>query len=230
MREKTSEHLYESEVPGARFLQLGLIFCRYLLARILLSEHDMAVLLEVALSPLTHLASSRIIPEDTMASFDEGIPARVLPEPTDASDRALLADVRAHGYHLLTVAGDKDGPTYTFTIGLVYTFNHPEILVMGKAEAAAHLFLNGLVRAIRGGRRFAGNQTYTDALDNSPVAFVPIPLRHYRDYIGYAMWLYRSMDFLAIQALYPDAGGTFPSDPAADTHVKAQQPILEQMP
>ena len=165
-----------------------------------------------------------------MAHPHDPAPKRTLPEAQDASDRQLLADLRAQGYHLVTVAGDKEGPTFTFTVGLVYTFNHPEILVIGKPEAAAQHFLQALVRAIRDGRRFAANQTYPEALPDMPVAFLPIPQRHYRDYLGYAMWLYRSMDFPAIQALYPDAAGTLPTDPHADPLAKAQQPLLELIP
>jgi hypothetical protein len=55
-----------------------------------------------------------------------------------------------YGWHAMNVV---DGhPPWTFTIGLSETWNHPELIIIGRSRATAHEMLDAIVVEIDDGR------------------------------------------------------------------------------
>ena len=56
-----------------------------------------------------------------------------MPEPTPQTDtdRSVLRDVAARGWHSVAVAERNDQPGWAFTIGLQRSFEHPEVVAFG---------------------------------------------------------------------------------------------------
>src|SRR4051794_6669499 len=126
-----------------------------------------------------------------------------LPEPEDATDCKLLADVAQHGWHIVGVSADANGPGFAFSVGLLYTLGHPEVLIMGlKPETAAQL-INLMGAAIRAGQCFEAGQQAEEIAQGFPLAFVRVEQRYYREYLGYALWFYRSVEFPVLQCVWP---------------------------
>ena len=48
-------------------------------------------------------------------------------KPEDDYDRKLLADIKSHGWHLIGIDDDDEGPAYVFSVGMFHTLGHPEI-------------------------------------------------------------------------------------------------------
>src|SRR3954452_2624494 len=69
--------------------------------------------------------------------------------------------VRKHGWYALSVSDHN--PPFLYTIGLMQTLNHPELIMFGLEASNTHALFSGLVRDIRNGRSFAepGVQTVT---------------------------------------------------------------------
>src|SRR5689334_8940196 len=111
-----------------------------------------------------------------------------LPTPDDESEAKVVSDVRQYGWHVLGVREDDEGPGFAFTIGLYYSFRHPEVLIMGLEQATAHSVLNSLGDKVRAGVRYEPKREYGGVVEQMPVSFVQIADENYREYLGYAMW------------------------------------------
>ena len=59
---------------------------------------------------------------------------------------------------------------------------------------------------------------------------LPVSPSHYREYMGWAWWLYDGPDFRAWQIVFPSTEGVFPWEPAASDWFRNWQPLLGEGP
>jgi Domain of unknown function (DUF4262) len=88
----------------------------------------------------------------------------------------LLAIIVAHGWCVRHVAPrvGEEGKPFAYTIGLT-ALGHPEFLVTGLPQKAAHSFLNLLGEEVRSGRVFrAQTHAYDLTESEKPIAFVEV--------------------------------------------------------
>ncbi len=149
-----------------------------------------------------------------------------LPEPADDHDRKLLADVRDHGWHIIGVEQDEEGPGFAYSIGLHHNFGHPEIIVVGLRVEVMHGMINAAGEEARSGKKFGHLDESGDVLDGYNIAFRTVEKRHYPDYFGYAGWFYRGGDFPALQCVWPDSQHRYPWHREATPEFIRRQPVL----
>jgi hypothetical protein len=148
------------------------------------------------------------------------------PEPEDDSDRKLLEDVRTVGWHLIGIEADEEGPAFVYSIGLTATYGHPELIMFGLPVETLFQVLNTLGGAIHAGARFGDGEETDQALDGYSLLFRQVELCHFREYLGYARWFYRGDRFDALQCVWPDSKGRYPSQPDFEPRLSALQPAL----
>jgi len=51
-------------------------------------------------------------------------------EPKDDHERKAIADVQNHGWHVLKVMEDSEGPAFAYTLDFQYSFGHPELIIV----------------------------------------------------------------------------------------------------
>jgi hypothetical protein len=153
------------------------------------------------------------------------MPQRELPVPDNDDDRKLLADIARHGWVVLAIKEDDEGPAFAYSVGLFHTFDHPEILIIGLPPKTAHPLINDLGETIRGGRRFEVGSRCDDVASTTLV-FNGMDERHYREYLGYARWFYHGSDFPTLQCVWPDKQGIFPWEEGFDSRFFQVQRIL----
>lgn len=151
--------------------------------------------------------------------------AVTLPEPDDDNDRWLLQQIAHPGWAVIGIAADDSGPGYSFSVGLYHTLGQPEVMVMGLNTTTAMHLINDVGERMRAGARFAAGERSTE-LASFPTAFVGMDRRYYREYLGYAGWLYRKVDFPVLQLVWPDKSGIFPWEPRYDTRFFTLQRVL----
>jgi hypothetical protein len=151
-----------------------------------------------------------------------------MPVPDDDQDRKLLSDVAEHGWHIPHIFADESGPCFSFSVGFYLKFGHPEILVMGLSQSVAHKFINLVGGYIRSGRVFRPGERTDDLAQGFSCCFVPIVTEHYREYLGYGIWFYRSLKqpFPALQLVWPDKQGKFPWESGYDERFFKLQRLL----
>jgi hypothetical protein len=145
----------------------------------------------------------------------------------NASDAKLLGDVERDGWHIVKIFEEPGSPKFAFTVGLYYQFLQPEILIMGIDLSMSARILNNIGEAMRSGRKITPGR-YPDFVDGFEAELVPIDLAFYEEYLGYATWFYRSRPhpYPAMQCVWPDKAGLFPTDPGYDDRFFALQRLL----
>jgi hypothetical protein len=159
------------------------------------------------------------------------MPPRTLNEKLDASERKVLTDIQAHGWHVVKVFDDDDPERgFAFTVGLPTTFQHPEFLIVGLKLDLMHELLNHLGEELREGRRFKAGEAHDGLLDDYRCVFREVHGGWYREYLGYANWYHQGRDYEVLQVVWPDLDNRLPWHPAATQAFRAQQPVLDQPP
>jgi hypothetical protein len=133
-----------------------------------------------------------------------------LPRPEDEHDRAILGHIAEHGWSVIGIEDEGGEPPYSFSVGFYRTLGVPELLIMGQKPENAQGLINNAGELMRGGRRFRTNRRTSGLLEGYPAVFVAVDPRYYREYVGYARWLYRGSDFPMLQVVWPDREGHFP--------------------
>ena len=148
-----------------------------------------------------------------------------LPVPTDDGDRKLLSDISQYGWHVIHIPEDDVGPGYSFTVGLYYSYKHPELAIMGLSQSTSHGIFNAAVKVISEGSSFH-HADVTDALTQANnCKFSKINKNSYEEYLGSIIWFYRNINhrFPALQILWPDKAGKFPDEEGFDPKLKRLQ-------
>ncbi len=60
-------------------------------------------------------------------------------------EKKVITDVQQHGWHLIGIEGDAEGPGFAYSIGLYHTLKQPEIIIFGlKAVSMMFQIINGI--------------------------------------------------------------------------------------
>jgi hypothetical protein len=153
-------------------------------------------------------------------------------------DRKILDDIEEYGWHAVNVAQLVDEedewwravPNFAYSIGLLHTYRHPELVVFGTDEKTRHDLLWDLARPIAGGQRFDAG-TRSDVLPSIelPVQFAPVAREWHELFFGLASWFYLGT-FSVLQAIWPDSAGCFPWDEGFPEAFREQQLGLDEPP
>ena len=162
-----------------------------------------------------------------------------LPQPEDAFDEKLLADVRTYGWHCLHVA-DEHRPeqaeetaalaphpiydaTFSYTVGLWLTQRNPELVLVGRWKQNYDIIASA-VSVIKEGQRFEVGTTSDDVLEGYDVCFTAVSSARRIELLTYARWANRRRPFEALQLVLPDAAARWPWDADYDS---VAQPLLD---
>ena len=138
----------------------------------------------------------------------------------------LRTDVATHGWHVLKVAEDAEGPGFAYSIRLFHTFAHPELVIVGLPLELMHRLINDVGELIRAGRRFEDGASSEDVLEGCPVRFRAVPQIQYPHYFGWARWFYEGDAFPVLQVVYPDRSHRWPGEGGVSDGFRWQQPVL----
>lgn len=146
----------------------------------------------------------------------------------DAIDRVTIGHVGEHGWSVLQIPEDQDGPGWAFTIGLWHTHGCPELAIFGLDIDTMKDCLNVLGRQAADGwpPDVEREEERGHVIDGDPVMFRVIDPRWYKAFFGTAIAFYRRPPLPFTQVLWGDREGRFPGDPACDPAVGDRQPSL----
>jgi hypothetical protein len=134
---------------------------------------------------------------------------RLLKNP---AGRKVADDVKKYGWHCLHVSPrlGEVGASFTYTIGLVASCAHPEVMIFGLERQKSHAILSECVDMIKSGTRFPVDQPVPDVLArNFHVVFKPIRKDCFAEYLGTAIRYYGHRNFEAYVLFWPDKDSHF---------------------
>jgi hypothetical protein len=128
-----------------------------------------------------------------------------------ANDK-VANDIRDYGWHCLHVAprAGEEGASFSYTIGLVSSYDHPELMIFGLGREKSHQILCECVEMIKSGKQFPINERVSDVLAGDfDVMFKPIRKDCFGEYLGTAARHYGHKDFGAYVLFWPDKENQF---------------------
>ena len=147
--------------------------------------------------------------------------------PDDDHDRKLLADVEGHGWHLVGIDDDPDGPAYVFSVGISHTLQQPEICMFGLSSTKTMgQIINGIGDLMKSGETFDDWHESDDVLDGHSCIFRAVDPNLYREYFGYALWFCEGPHFPMLQCVWPDKNHCYPWDSEFNAQLVQSQPVL----
>jgi hypothetical protein len=149
---------------------------------------------------------------------------------TDKIEQRVLDDIAKFGWHLIAVNPDERGPGFVYSIGMMETLGHPEIIMFGLDSKLMATVINNIGRQVREGRNFAELGLFEDLLEGYACTMIRVDDRWHAEYLGYAMWHRRHIGKVgtleALQCLWPDKAGKFPGEDGCQREIVALQPLL----
>ncbi|MEV0180003.1 DUF4262 domain-containing protein [Streptomyces sp. NPDC050625] len=145
-------------------------------------------------------------------------------DEADRLDLRTVEQVQEHGWSVMMVPADDEGPGFAYTIGLWHTHAVPELAVFGLDIQTMHALLNTLGSRAAQGAVLESGQEYREVVEARPVVLKETDLRWYREFFGRAISFYRRPPFPVLQVVWPDAEGRYLWQPGADEHYRQSQP------
>ncbi len=136
--------------------------------------------------------------------------------------------VEKHGWFAANIADAE--PPFLFSIGLMKTFDHPELIVFGLEKESAYALMSSLIDHLREGRTFNENGKYTVTVgdDQHEIALRQVHPTQHPLHLGFAMGYCRFIgrwgELDAYQVFWPDRQGKFPFEAGCDEAVFHWQP------
>ncbi len=150
---------------------------------------------------------------------------------TDPREEQIVKDIGEYGWSGIIVEKDEEGPGFEYTVGLMLTYDHPEVIIFGLPSRAMHDILWSIVSDIHEGRDFREPGLYEDITEHFACAFRAVHPSWHTEYLGYAMWHRREVGSNGVlevmQCVWPDERGRFPFDTGCMAAVVREQPILQ---
>lgn len=145
-------------------------------------------------------------------------------------DDEIAEIVRKHGWFAGSVS-DRS-PPFLYTVGLMQTYRHPELIVFGLEPDGAHALCSALVRGMAAGGSYteAGVRKVAVGGEAHRIAVRRVHPSQHPLYLGFAMAFARRErlgDLVAVQAFWADSAGKFPFDAGCDLAVFTLQPRLD---
>jgi hypothetical protein len=151
---------------------------------------------------------------------------------TEAQMEEEIAEVvRKHGWYAASISDHQ--PPFLYTIGIMQTFKHPELIMFGLKADDSHALFSQLVRNIHTGQSYTEPNVYTITIgdDEHRVGFRRVHPTQHPLYLGYAMgycrYIGRMGELEVMQTFWSDAVGKFPFDVGCNLGVYQLQPRLD---
>ena len=181
--------------------------------------------IEVSNNP--NISDITAILNESKPSFGSHLEGFILRTADDAHDIKVLSDVKEYGFHIVWIKSEGLQPDYGFTIGLEYSYEHPEIILMGLPIGAVKNIINKLGAEIKKGQKFIDSDDYIK-ISSQKFMVKKMDPSNYGEYIGYFMWFYRSLKTppAVMQLFWPDESDKFPWDDGFNEKFLNSQPLL----
>jgi hypothetical protein len=146
----------------------------------------------------------------------------------DDGETKALQDIEDYGCHVIHVLEDEEHPKFTYSLGIEKCAGEPELIVAGLERETAHFIINEYNDRVRSGQGLEPGKRASGFIDGFDVEFRLVHPSHYRNYFGWALWLYKGPNFRVLQAIWPTTRGVWPWQEGASEWYLHVQPLLDR--
>jgi hypothetical protein len=128
----------------------------------------------------------------------------------DEHEKKFVSTIRKHGWTQTSVSADEAGCGFSYTTGFWLNLRFPELITFSLRHESAHDTFWYMYRELEGGQTFAVREPIENIFSNLRATLLPVPGRHFQEYLGWSRWFYGGDDFSCMQLVWPDPSGKFP--------------------
>lgn len=150
----------------------------------------------------------------------------LLPRATNSYEQQLLHNLKTWGWSFTHVLGSEDEPCFSYSIGLLFSYAHPEIIVLGLSKESSHGLVSRVAQRAAQGDPIDLVRPSKDLVHGYTFLFNEVGSIHREKYAKSDCWLYGGNDFPLYQLIWPSEAGLFPWHPLAPESYRIAQPIL----
>ena len=138
--------------------------------------------------------------------------------------RDLVAE---HGWAVVAVPEDDEGPGFAYSVGLAERFDHPEVAISGMPTDLMHRLVNDAADLVASGTTLAGGARTDALLVGYDCVVRPVAAANFGEYLGAAERYYGRRSFEAVQVFWPDRDGRCPWEAgyASDEQARMDRPV-----
>lgn len=107
---------------------------------------------------------------------------------------AALKIIEKRGWHVLSVfplENSTNQEWFSYSTGLLLTYNHPEIILCGLSSETAHGVINDIGDAVASRRKYESDKDYSDFFaDDAKCRFRAMHVSWYSEYVLMPQWFY----------------------------------------
>lgn len=150
----------------------------------------------------------------------------MLPRAANPYQQEVLHNLKTWGWSFTYVFGSEDEPCFSYSVGLLASYTHPEIIVLGLSEESSHGLVSRVAQRAAQGDPIDLSRPSEDLVRGYAFLFTEVGSVYREKYAKSDCWLYGSTDFPLYQLIWPSEAGLFPWHPLAPENYRTAQPIL----
>jgi hypothetical protein len=108
-------------------------------------------------------------------------------------------NIATYGLQVISVPGSSYLSSFTYSVGLLETYGHPEIICFGLNTDLMHALINDVAVIIKEGNRMQPGNTYDTIFKGLDATFLRVDPANIDDYFGVAIRHYKRNNLPAIQ-------------------------------
>lgn len=136
--------------------------------------------------------------------------------------------IKQFGFSVILIEPTDYLPGFAYTVGLMQTWQHPDMICIGLPVKTLHEVINNAVALLKERGPLPTNIPYPDIFDTIPAQFIRVKDEWLRDYVGYAINYYKTVTPEFIQLVWPDRNEHFPWEKEYDEDLVHIQPLLDR--
>ena len=141
----------------------------------------------------------------------------------------IKINIEKYGLQVMGISATNYLPSFSYSVGLYESYQHPEIICFGLPTDLAHLIINDVANLIKNGEKITSYQDYDDQFfKESRAQFLPVDFRNIDDYFGGALNYYQHNKFSALQLVWTDRNDKFPWEDGYQEEFIYDQPLLDR--
>ena len=137
-------------------------------------------------------------------------------------------DIAQFGLQVISVTSTDYLPSFSYSIGLTQTYQHPEIICFGLSSSLGHEIVNDIASMIKNGIIFEDGKIYTDIFQDSKATFLTVDQSNLEYYFGAGLNYYQGEKFIALELIWTDRNDLFPWEENFEEEFLYQQPLLDR--
>jgi len=137
-------------------------------------------------------------------------------------------NIEKYGLQVISIRASEYLPSFSYSIGLLESYQHPELICFGLSTDLMHTLINDVAALIKQGEKAESGRNYDNIFANSDAQFVQVDARNVPDYFTLALKYYQLDQIPAMQLVWTDRKNRFPWDMGFEEEFVYKQPLLDR--